>query len=91
MLRQRERRSFSTGLGDDGDLGNLVGMRQDKIEIIPIRAGLPAFEASRITSKRGFDPMSILRASALCSALNSDRFKMPLMRSTKMSSAWYWI
>ena len=42
---KRERRSFPTWLGDDGDLGNLVGMREDKIEIIPIRAGLPAFEA----------------------------------------------
>jgi hypothetical protein len=37
---------------------------------------------SRMTSKRGFDPMSILRARAFCSAPNSDRFKMPLMRST---------
>ena len=42
---ERERRSFPTWLGDDGDLGNLVGMREDKIEIIPIHAGLPAFEA----------------------------------------------
>ena len=40
-----ERRSFPTWLGDNGDLGNLVGMRENKIEVIPIRAGLPAFEA----------------------------------------------
>ena len=35
--------------------------------------------------------MSILRAIALCSAPNSDRFKMPLMRSTQMSLGSYWL
>jgi hypothetical protein len=44
---------------------------------------------SRMTSKRGFDPMSILRARAFCSAPNSDRFKIPLMRNAQMPSGSY--
>src|SRR4029453_8469019 len=39
-----ERKSFPTWLGDDGDLGNLAAMRDHKIEVIPIRAALPAFK-----------------------------------------------
>jgi hypothetical protein len=80
-----ERESLPAGLSDDGDLGNLTAVRDQKVEIIPIRATLPALKVSRITSNRGFDPVSILRASALCSAPNSDRFKTPLMCRTQMS------
>src|SRR4029077_568530 len=46
---------------------------------------------SRMTSKRGFDPVSILRDSALCSAPNSDCFKIPLIRRTQTSLGSYWI
>src|SRR5213079_957446 len=39
-----ERKSLPTWLSDDGDLGNLTAVRDQKVEIIPIRAALPAFK-----------------------------------------------
>ena len=36
--------SLPTSLSNDGDLGNFTRMREIKIEIIPIRAALPAFK-----------------------------------------------
>jgi len=39
-----KRGSLPTWLSDDGDLGNFTPMRDIKIEIIPIRAALPAFK-----------------------------------------------
>ena len=39
-----ERKSLPTWLSDDGDLGNLTAVRDQKVEIIPIRAALPALK-----------------------------------------------
>ena len=64
-----KRKRLPTGLSDDGDLGNFTAMQKKKIEIIPpICAALPTLKVSRMTSKRGFNPMLILRARAFCSA-----------------------
>ncbi len=38
------RKSLPTWLTDDGDLGNLAAVRDQKVEIIPIRAALPALK-----------------------------------------------
>src|SRR5437773_12488661 len=39
-----ERESLPTWFSDDGDLGNLTAVRDQKVEIIPIRAALPALK-----------------------------------------------
>jgi len=39
-----ERESLPTWLSDDGDLVNLTAVRDQKVEIIPIRAALPVFK-----------------------------------------------
>src|SRR6266550_2645532 len=39
-----ERKSLPTWFSDDGDLGNLAAVRDQKVEIIPIRAALPALK-----------------------------------------------
>jgi hypothetical protein len=39
-----KRKSLPTWLGDDGDFGNFILVRDVKIEIIPIRAALPALK-----------------------------------------------
>src|SRR6266480_4734419 len=39
-----ERKSLPTRFRDDGDLVNLTAVRDQKVEIIPIRAALPALE-----------------------------------------------
>src|SRR5439155_15401303 len=39
-----ERESLPTWFSDDGDLGNLAAVRDQKVEIIPIRAALPALK-----------------------------------------------
>jgi hypothetical protein len=77
-----------TWLSDDGDLGNFTAMqKKENRDHSPNRRCAPnPSKFSRMTSKRGFDPMLILRARSSCSAPNSDRFKMPLMRNTQMSS-----
>jgi hypothetical protein len=90
-LPRKQAREFPTWLSDNGDLQNLTAVRKQKIEIIPIRATFPALEISRITSKRGFDPVSILCASAFSSAPNSDRFKTPLTRNAQTPSGSYFI
>ena len=64
-----ERESLPTWFSDDGDLVNLAAVRDHEVEIIPpICAALPTLKVSRMTSKRGFNPMLILRARAFCSA-----------------------
>ena len=64
-----KRKRLPTGLSDDGDLGNLTAMQKRKSRSFPQSAprSQPS-KFSRMTSKRGFDPMSILRARAFCSA-----------------------
>src|SRR5439155_19584722 len=39
-----ERKSLPTWFSDDGDLVNLTAVRDQKVEIIPIRAALPALK-----------------------------------------------
>jgi len=39
-----ERESLPTWFSDDGDLVNLTAVRDQKVEIIPIRAALPALK-----------------------------------------------
>jgi hypothetical protein len=39
-----ERKGLPTWLTDDGDLGNLTAVRDQKVEIIPIGAALPALK-----------------------------------------------
>ena len=41
---ERERESLPTWLSDDGDLGNLTAVRDQKVEIIPVRATLPTLK-----------------------------------------------
>src|SRR5437773_4340547 len=39
-----ERKSLPTRFSDDGDLVNLTAVRDQKVEVIPIRAALPALK-----------------------------------------------
>jgi hypothetical protein len=77
-----ERESLPTWFSDDGDLVNLTAVREHEVEIIPIPAALPAFKVFKNDEQPRFrSTVDLTRECALLAA-NSDRFKMPLIRST---------
>ncbi|PYK63094.1 MAG: hypothetical protein DME50_18135 [Verrucomicrobia bacterium] len=45
LLQKQARNSLSTRLGDDGDFGNLIRVRDVKIEIVPIRSRAPSLQS----------------------------------------------
>ena len=49
-----KRKSLPTWLSDNGDPGNFIGMQEEKIEIIPIRAVFPAFKVLKKHEQTGF-------------------------------------
>ena len=74
-------------LSDDDDLGNFMPVQDIKIEIIPIRAALPAFKVLKNHEQARVRSALDMTGECAFLALNSDRFKMPVMRSTQMPSA----
>ena len=86
-----KRERLPTSLSDDGDLGNFMPVQDIKIEIIPIRAALPAFKVLKNHEQARVRSALDMTGECAFLALNSDRFKMPVMRSTQMPSAWNWI
>jgi hypothetical protein len=84
-------RASPTWLSDEGDLGNFMPVRDIKIEIIAIRAALPAFKVLKNHEQTRFRSGVDMTGECpfLCTKFGS--FKMPLMRSTQMSLVWYWI
>ena len=61
-------------------------MQEEKIEIIPIRAVFPAFKDLKKHEQTGFGSGVNMSGESLLLAPNSDRFNVPLMRSTQR---WY--
>jgi hypothetical protein len=59
--------------GDNGDLGNLTALRDQKVEIIPIRAALPAFKVFKNDEQAGFrsDIDSAGEGALLCGKFGS--------------------
>ena len=82
---------FPARLRHDGNLCDLTAMRNQEIEIIPIRAALPTFKVLSNERARGVSiRLSIL--SAQCRLVRRKLglcFKVPLMRSTQMSLGSY--
>ena len=67
-------------------------MHKKKIEIVPpICAALPTLKVFKNDEQARFRSHVDLAREAFCSAPNSDRFKMPLIRSAQMPSGSYFI
>src|SRR6266480_7976927 len=64
-----ERERLPTWLSDDGDLGNLTAVRDQKVEIIPIRATLPTLKAFKNDEQARFrSPVDLAGEGALLCA-----------------------
>src|SRR5438034_7498304 len=61
-----ERESLPTWFSDDGDLVNLTAVRDQKIEIIPIRAALPALKLFKNDEQTRFRPGIALTGDGAC-------------------------